>query len=153
MELVTYDSGAKFGYYLGSEESPRYQASQFGNKDYWRVYSVSLAFAHDDGKDYQTVDGQQYTDSQMYSALSEKNYTLTASRTADSNSIAKFWTGAASSNALASGEQPHTFLTSTAVNSTNFGTLRYVGIYVDGADHTKDSTSQTGNFTVTFAIV
>ena len=152
MELTEWNSTAlRFGYYDADGTTIRYQSTQFGDQDIWRIYAVTLAIHHEDGQTYQLVGGEQYTDAQVYAACATTNFKLTASRTADSQSLAKFFAATSSTMAAAEGSQPLDFQASQVINSTNIGKTYYVGVYVDGGEHAKDVTTNTGNFTITMA--
>ena len=150
MNLCTWDDGqVKFGYVAAGSE--RLQTARIGSLDYWRIYKVTIAFTHDAGQSYQTVDGQQYTDEQMYSALSGKNYKLDVDRDASNSNVskAKFFAATNETDAMAAGADTLALQAAEAINSTNFADEWYFGVYIDGHEHTTDNTTQNGNFVVT----
>lgn len=159
MQLTEYHEGAlRYGYKVAGAEGYQYSTTKFGSDDAWRIYKVTISFAHDEGKDYQTVGNTQYTDAQMIAALNPagavKHFDLKVSRT-NNKSLCMFFTADSTTTAVASGSSADLVLTAPTTGDVYSNSMvYYFGMYLDGVNHDEALTGenvQTGNFTVTLS--
>ena len=155
--------GKNFGY-IDANSVTRYQQTQFSSPtlDYYRIYKVDVAIHHDGGDGdsvpyYQTVDGQNYTDAQVWAMLSSTKFKITVDNT-DAHSIAYFFAATDSTSAIVAGSDSELKIsaaTDVVATEANLVTPSfYFGMYIDGESHNQalvDENLQDGDFTVTLA--